>query len=256
MNRPFKAGIFVIVTILIVIVGWMWLSGFEFGKKGYEVTVHFPDATGLKINDPVRVWGVEKGKVKTLEFQKGYVSVKLLLDQDIELYTDAYAAILDVAMISGTKYVKLNPGKSGIPFDIKNPILGKASLGIPLSIIGDLGQKVSNLLQIAEDTDLISSLGSILRNLEETTTRLSQITKDNQTDLRATINNLQSTIYNMGKTVAHTDSILYNIKESKGTLGKLINEDSLYIELHSTLTAIKELVQDIKRNPRRYLKIF
>ena len=256
MNKYTKAGIFVVVIITILISSWIWLAQIQFRGKGQEILVHFPDVTGVKVNDPVKVWGVEKGNVRKIEFTRGYVEVVLFLEEDVVVYTDAYAKIFDIAMISGTKYISLDPGESGVLLATNASILGDASLGIPLSMIGDLGAKVGNILSVVESTDFVSSMGSILQNLEETTKHLSQIVKENRSDLRTTISDLRLTINDIGKTTSNVDSILLSIKKGEGTLGQLATSDSLYQELNSTIIAIRELAEDIKANPRRYLKIF
>ncbi len=249
MNKYTKAGIFVIVIIAILISAWIWLAQIRFGGEEQEVLVHFPDVTGLKVNDPVKVWGIEKGRVKGIEFARDYIRVQLFLDKEVKVYTDARAEILDIAMISGTKYIALEPGHSGISLAPSTPVPGKASLGIPLSMIGDLGKQVGNLLLAFESTELVYSLGSTLQNLNETTKHLSQITKENQSNLRTAINDIRNT-------AKHADSLLSSIKKGNGTLGKLVTSDTLYEELNSTLVAIRELAEDIKANPKRYLKIF
>ncbi|MDI6839292.1 MAG: MlaD family protein [bacterium] len=263
MNKGLKAGIFVVAIVVILIVGWIWLAQIEFGAKNYEVSISFPDVTGLKVNDPVKVWGVEKGRVKSIEFKKGYIEVKVLLSKDVKLYSDAYSEILDVAMISGTKYVKLDPGTSDIPFDTKNLIPGEPSLGIPFSLIGNLGDKVNKLFTVAENANLMKSFTIILQNLQETTTYLLQIVKENESDLKSITKGLKDDFDklrkagdNLSSAASHVDSLVYDMRYGKGTISKLVNEDSLYLELKTTLSAIKGLAEDIKENPSRYLKIF
>jgi phospholipid/cholesterol/gamma-HCH transport system substrate-binding protein len=263
MSKTIKAGIFVTVTIVGVIVAWIWLANVRIWGKFREVIIHSPDVTGLKVNDLVRVWGVEKGIVKGIKFKKEFIEIRISLDPEIILYDDAYAEILDVAMISGTKYVALHPGKSGTLLPPNTPIPGKASLGIPLSMIGDLGEKVGKILSVLETTDVIESITSTLQNLQEATSRLSKIIKDNQKDLRKIAKDLRKSTENlkeMGEkiilTTQHVDSIICNIKEGKGTLGKIVTDDSLYYSINSTLSALEELIRDIKTNPRRYFRLF
>lgn len=263
MNRAVKAGIFVCVIVVLLIVSWVWLADIKIRGKSQEVMIRFSDVTGLKINDPVKVWGIEMGKVKQIEFKEDHIEVKILLDPKVILYNDARAEILDVAMISGTKYIALEPGRSGIPLPPGTVIPGKASLGIPLSMIGDLGEKVNRILSVTESAELMQSLGTILHNLEKISAQLYQVVKDNQADLRATTKTLKESSANLkelgeriSKTTVKADSLISDIKKGKGTLGKLATDDSLYHELTSTLNAIRELAQDIKDNPKRYLKIF
>jgi phospholipid/cholesterol/gamma-HCH transport system substrate-binding protein len=41
----------------------------------------------------------------------------------------------------------------------------------------------------------------------------------------------------------------------EGTLGKVIADPALYDELRETLKNTNDLVKDIKKNPKRYVKI-
>lgn len=263
MNKSLKASIFVIAIAFILIVSWIWLANIRIRGKAREAIIHFPDVTGLKLNDPVKVWGIEKGSVKEIQFKQNHIEVKVSLAMDVTLYNDAHAEILDVAMISGTKYIALDAGRSGIPLPNGTPIPGKASLGIPLSMIGDVGEKVGKILAIVDSTRLMQSLSSILQNLESATSELAQILKENRADLRETAKSIKTGSqelkeigHRITKTTAYADSILTDIKKGKGTLGKLTSDDSLYQELTSTLASIRELAQNIKANPRRYIKIF
>jgi phospholipid/cholesterol/gamma-HCH transport system substrate-binding protein len=105
-----KVGALLIVALLLLFSGYTWYSGYRVGKTGYNVRVHFPDVTGLLPGDDVRVAGVKKGKVESISLEGKVVEVKLWLDSDVELYEDASFSILDVALISGTKYIAVIPG--------------------------------------------------------------------------------------------------------------------------------------------------
>ena len=263
MNKTIRAGIFVTVIIIILISAWVWLANVKIRGNSQGVMIRFSDVSGLKINDPVKVRGVEKGSIKSIEFRQDHIEVKILIDPKLTLYSDAYAEILDVAMISGTKYVSLDVGHSGVLLSKNTVIPGKASLGIPLSMIGDLGDKAGKILSIIETAELMQSISAILHNLEETTSELSKIVTDNQSDLRTTTKTLRESsaiLKELGTklsiTTTKADSLISDIKNGKGTMGKLVTDDSLYQEFTSTLTALRELAQDIKANPRKYIKIF
>ena len=52
--------------------------------------------------------------------------------------------------------------------------------------------------------------------------------------------------------VARTDSMLERIQAGEGTLGRLSRDTTLYSETVETVHTLRELLQDIQRNPRRY----
>lgn len=45
-----------------------------------------------------------------------------------------------------------------------------------------------------------------------------------------------------------------NLAEGGGSAGKLLNEDELYERLLESITNLDELIADIKKNPRKYIK--
>ena len=42
------------------------------------------------------------------------------------------------------------------------------------------------------------------------------------------------------------------LRDGKGTLGLLLNDDGLHRDLRRTLTSLDSLVSDVKENPKRY----
>jgi phospholipid/cholesterol/gamma-HCH transport system substrate-binding protein len=52
--------------------------------------------------------------------------------------------------------------------------------------------------------------------------------------------------------VARTDSMLARIQAGEGTLGRLSRDTALYSESVETVKALRTLLQDIQKNPRRY----
>jgi phospholipid/cholesterol/gamma-HCH transport system substrate-binding protein len=58
------------------------------------------------------------------------------------------------------------------------------------------------------------------------------------------------------------DSLLINVSETlakinhgNGTAGQLVNNDDLYMKVNSTMDALNNLIVDIKKNPKKYVKL-
>lgn len=51
------------------------------------------------------------------------------------------------------------------------------------------------------------------------------------------------------------DSLLSRIERGQGTLGRLASDSALYVETTRTVTEMRELLADIKANPKRYFKV-
>jgi phospholipid/cholesterol/gamma-HCH transport system substrate-binding protein len=106
--------------------------------------------------------------------------------------------------------------------------------------------------QDAEKISLvISKLNSILTTLDK---NLPAITK-NLNQLSDSLANapIKNTIKDLNKTLTETKTLLDNINEGKGTLGKLAKNDSVYNNLNKSLANLEKLLGDLKDHPKRYV---
>lgn len=259
----FKAGMFVVVTVFFLLIAWMWLANIRLKKEMIERKTYFTDVTGLKVNDPVRVRGVDKGKVKEIKFDPQYIEVIFLIDPDIPIFTDAYTEIKDIALISGTKYISLYPGTSGILLPVDSIIPGKPSIGLPLAVITEIGEKITSLMEVFTQNEILHSLPVMIKNLEISTLKLREIMEKSSKNFQSISFHLKKNAETLAKitpkidtTIDHIDSILVSLNKGEGTLGKLLKSDTLYSEVRNTLISIKNLAEDIKKHPKRYIKLF
>ncbi len=254
MSKEFKAGLFVVVIVIAGFASYFWASKFSFQRRTYTIKFIFPDITGLKKGDPIRVYGVNKGHVTDIKFTRKGVLVTGRISRDVIVYTDAIASIEDVAMISGTKFVRLDPGKSGIPMPEDSLIHGKPSLGIAVSIFGEVGQKLSLLLGVLERENVMDEIAEAAADIGKAAKTISTSVEDYKGKVGEAINQLELASITLSEFASRADTIAKNINLGKGTMGRLINDTTLYNELVNTLRAVRSLVEDIKENPQKYTK--
>ena len=116
----------------------------------------------------------------------------------------------------------------------------------------------------ALDTLLITEKGKIARitsNLSAVTTTF----KNNSDNLDNTLNNLSAisdslaaaditqTVNNAKKALADVSEIMTKINEGEGSMGKLINNDTLYYNLEKSAEDLDKLLKDMRINPGRYV---
>jgi phospholipid/cholesterol/gamma-HCH transport system substrate-binding protein len=59
---------------------------------------------------------------------------------------------------------------------------------------------------------------------------------------------------NLVNDTARMDSILAMVESGKGTLGQLMTDPALYNDLKATAASMRRLMQEIEKNPKKYLK--
>lgn len=112
---------------------------------------------------------------------------------------------------------------------------------------------------VVEESTRISD---ILVNLDSLTTALNQ----NKGNIQNIITNFEiisdslaksdipNTFNQINSTLADMQAILEKVNNGHGTLGMLMNDDSLYLELNRSATALDSLLNDVRKNPKRYVK--
>jgi phospholipid/cholesterol/gamma-HCH transport system substrate-binding protein len=124
----------------------------------------------------------------------------------------------------------------------------------------NLQRTTSNIdTMVVEESTRIST---ILINLDSLTTALSE-NKDNIKNIIANFeiisdslakSEIPGTFARANKTLDSMQAILEKVNSGEGTLGMLIHNDSLYLELNRSATALDSLLYDIRMNPKKYVK--
>ena len=64
---------------------------------------------------------------------------------------------------------------------------------------------------------------------------------------------LDSIMLDLKSTISNFDSLLNNVDNGEGSIGKLMKDDRLYINLQRATKQLEELLVDMKLNPKRYV---
>ncbi|OGC40071.1 hypothetical protein A2Y85_05810 [candidate division WOR-3 bacterium RBG_13_43_14] len=239
MARGFKdtlVGFFVIATVVIFIGLYTWLTGRLGWGNTHEIEVYFQDVGGLKVGDPVIIYGLEKGKIKSMKLQGNRVLTVLSISKNIELPKDSQFELRSVSLLGGDRYVKITLGVSDTAATEFDGQFSAFDFETVLSDVSRLAKVIENMKPI--DLDIIG--------------------KKLETTLDRSIKNLSTAFQEPGdrlnELAQRLDSLAILI-QGEGTLGKLIRSDDLYQEIRDTNQSLKELLEDIKANPQRYINV-
>ena len=113
-------GLFVVMGLICVGYMTIKLGNVDFlGDNRYTIYARFTSVTGLKVNNPVDMFGMEIGRVEgfKMDQEKQVSVVELKIDKGIKIYDDAIASIKTSGLM-GDSYVSIDPGGGG---DVLNP---------------------------------------------------------------------------------------------------------------------------------------
>jgi phospholipid/cholesterol/gamma-HCH transport system substrate-binding protein len=137
-----------------------------------------------------------------------------------------------------------------------------------LTSVRSIRQTFQNLESTTGELDTLVNtqagrISHILYNLDAITNNLEQ----NSGQISATLNNLATIsdslaksnipqiMANLDRTIANLASISTRIEKGEGTIGMLVNDDKLYKDLEKAAMELNSLVEDIRLNPKRYVRV-
>ena len=280
VRQEVSVGALVLVGAGLLVALLFWLTDKDVGGKGVPVAVLFTNAAGIKAGDPVWVSGVKKGRVALVQLESmGKVRVTLHVDPDVTPRLDAAASVASLDFL-GSKFVDYAPGVRAEPLAAGTVIVGSQK-GELTDMAGGIATRVDELInnanaiftdQLGKDIHntlvatqraldvlaqagsgpLIAQTTSTLAATERTMARLDSLlgsTGAKRVDsITANIARLTS---NLGSATASLDTLL----GAKGTLGKMAQDTTLYVNLNQTLTALTALLNDLRERPGRYLTV-
>ena len=131
---------------------------------------------------------------------------------------------------------------------------------------GDLRMMIASLRSSADAVETLlreerARISSVIANVDTLTLQLGQTTQGAGDSLAIATQNLNEMLRTLDRNLASIeettttlDGIVDRIDRGEGTVGKLINDPTLYHRMDSTLQNMNRLVVDIQENPVRYMR--
>ncbi len=217
-----RLGIFFALAFIAAIIILELAGGFDL-RRGNNIGALFKDVHELKVGDPVKMAGVQIGHVSKIGLEHGKVKVFFKINPDAEVKTDSKATIKFAGLL-GQNFVSVDFGSAEAPKAAPGAILESAEQP-------DLSQIMQKLDNVASGVENItkSFTGDKIDNLFGPIT---DFVKQNSAPLTATIGNFRI--------------ISENIANGKGSVGKLINDDALYVNALTTVSNLQGTAADVQ----------
>ena len=143
---PFRVGLATIAAGAVVALLVGFFTFVSLGTRSY--TAMLAQTAGLRAGEDVEVYGIPKGKVKSIELAGDVVRVRFVLDKDIDLGNRTTAAV-KVATLLGTHYLAVTPGGSG-----RADTIPLARTSVPFNLQDVLEKGTANLEKL--DPELLA----------------------------------------------------------------------------------------------------
>jgi phospholipid/cholesterol/gamma-HCH transport system substrate-binding protein len=219
-----RLGIFFALCLIVAVIILQMVGVAEYFKPGYHIYADFKSVQDLKRGDLVKVAGVEVGRVQKVDLTNEMVRVTMKIkNREAQIKTDSKASIKFMGLM-GQNFVSIAFGTSQAP---------KAEDGFTLTTIEQ------------------SDLSSLMNKLESVAGEVQILRKDLSTENLSLL--LGPLTHFMERNSNNLDMILGNVREiaqkvngGEGTVGKLINDQSLYNSALAAVAGVQSGVAEFK----------
>ncbi|MBR1775138.1 MAG: MCE family protein [Bacteroidales bacterium] len=219
--------------------------------------------------------------------------VEIAVDKKLEIPKDSRLTLFSDGLLGG-KALRIDAGVSNIMLSGKDTIIGYIENGMmdglsskidPMmtdlsSVIKridtltaamnntfnsqsqeNIRQTLNNINSVSKKLDHIAlnvdnlidndkqKLDNIVTNIETITENILSITDSiDGSKIAATLNDVNSSLTNL-------NSMLKKIEKGNGNLGQFLNDEQLYNNLTQSTKSLNELIEDIKKNPKKYINV-
>jgi phospholipid/cholesterol/gamma-HCH transport system substrate-binding protein len=262
------------------------------GAVRSTIHARFDTAEGLQRGDAVLHRGVKVGEVKAIDFGSDVVVVRIRLNQVVPVSGEVRAAMV-AADIFGRQLIVLRGSDSGgpaladgdtVPGDGPVSMTGRIEelgdqvgdllsdhtieqvrstlhgVGSAASSAASAASQVGSLARTAEAmiTEQREALGELAVNADLVARNLGEVTDPEafvalRTRLELSAGNLVSATAGMDSAAASLTRILASLEAGEGSAGQLLTDAALYEGVVGSLEALRELLEDVRTNPKRYV---
>ncbi|MDN5353888.1 MAG: phospholipid/cholesterol/gamma-HCH transport system substrate-binding protein [Candidatus Cloacimonadota bacterium] len=288
-NLEIKVGIFTLLALVILILGYMWFMQLLEHKKYTTLQVEFENIGKIEKGSTVSVRGLRRGKVDKIQLTPDGVVTDLLVDLPLPLPADSKFYIKEMDAM-GSVRVDIIPGTSEKKMDYNQVQIGQKSFGISNLVVklNNLTEKIQDFAnKLESDKQMLPQVKNILNSTENFVKNLDNSYQKNEDKLDiaisglanlvedlnsfletnrdkldsgiatadTTMHNLNNAVQEFNQLASNLNKILQPTQAGQGSIGKMIAEEELYDNLLKISARLDSLLKDIKENPGRYFKV-
>lgn len=284
--REFVVGLFVLAGVVAVLVTLFMLTDPGTFRGRYYLYAVVEDAGGIRNGDPVQLRGVHIGRVMGFEIVPRGVRMRLEIENRYRIPEDSRVRLRSNGLLGGM-VADVEPGKAAALLKNGDTLPGERVEGV-VEMMERVGTQAGQVLGRAETVlsdGTVRSLGEAASDLQRLVAELAATVAEQRGQWRELSRSLsraaagveravagpaleravarsdsitvllEQTAVSLRRTSASLDVILGRMARGEGTLGLLSSDDALYRSLAGSLESLRLLLEDIRANPRRYIRL-
>lgn len=285
-SRQLRVGMFVILGIAGFIAVLFLMTSPATFRGRYMLATRVADAQGIRKGDPVQMRGINVGRIHRFDMDGDSVLITLEIDGRWEVPVGSRSELLSGGILGGT-VVAVHPGPGPGVLAPRAVLPGRAvpsALDSAGDLAGDAGDVLKRVQALLSDSTLAGA-GSAVSSMRDLLADLATLTESQADEVRSllaalnrsaenleavtgaeewrrTLSSADSALASLNRTssaveqsIASLSVVLTRIERGEGTLGQLSANDSLYRSLNAAAGSLRELLDDLKENPGRYISI-
>jgi phospholipid/cholesterol/gamma-HCH transport system substrate-binding protein len=293
ISREVKIGALVLIVIALFVWGVNYLKGVNILNRTQIYKMEFDNIAELSTSAGVFVSGYKVGSVKDIYFKEGNtgkIVVEIIIKEDLQIPKNSVGQIYSKDVM-GTKAIRLIFSDSKEFYETGATLTSDVEIGLmdqlmPLkNKVENMVEGIDSLMKITEyalDKKTIGHLQGTIKNLEtfsgdlsgqgdrltaifQNVESISANLKNNNQKLNNLLmnasnlsdslaqSNIKSTMLLTNQAVGQLNYILQKISKGEGTMGMLVQNDTLYYNLEAASKNLDQLLLDLQKHPKRYV---
>lgn len=238
MRAETKLGIFTVVGLVLFGFSLYFLGGLSVTRT-YDLNIKFNDVSGLPVKAPVKLAGVEVGKVKTIKIEGEDVIVVAEIHDGVKVREGAQFSVVMTGII-GSKYLKIVQGLPGAPLLKPNAYIDGAN-DIPMDVM-----VTQTMASIKEFVDSVNNNGQMGQQLNQTMDELRQLSANLNQMIMALRPYLTNSMQHLDVATARLSDLLTSLDQGEGVMGSLLKDQEMKTEVKETVSDLRTTMAEVK----------
>jgi ABC-type transporter Mla subunit MlaD len=236
-KNVFKAGLFIIFSLLITFYGILWLRYFSI-TPAMNIIITFTNSGPMSKGIQVYFKGISVGRVSDINYSKDFTNTLVYIDiykKDVKIPKNSFAEIKTEG-ITGQKYIDLEPPANIIDGELISN--GDILKGKPKYDLNDIANMAVKEINSGKIDKMMTSIQNSLENTEKVTKSMAEITDS----FNSVINGNKQ---NISQVTENIDQASKNLLKSSKDAKDIMEDKKIMGDIKTSIKNIKNITDNV-----------